>query len=444
MPVGKLLVAMSVPTMFSMLIQALYNIVDSIFVARFSETALTAVSLAFPLQTLMFSFAIGTGTGICSAVSRRLGAGDEEGASDSAETGFAIEMIFFAVFFFAGLFVSKPFTLLYTSDPQLVEQTTLYAQICLALSAGVFVSIYTEKTIQATGDTIRPMIIQAAGALFNIVADPVLIFGYLGFPAMGVKGAAVATVSGQFLSMILGLFFLKRNRYLKVRFLKPRFRKDTAQDILKVGIPAIIMQGIGTVMTSLMNAILIVYNILAATVFGIYFKLQSFVFLPIFGLNNGLMPVLGFNYGARKPERIFKALRLGLVFALLFMSAGAFVFITFPNSLLGLFNASPAMEAIGRTALTRISLTFPLAAISIILGSLFQSVGDGYLSMIISVVRQLVVLIPAAWILGKLYGLDAVWYSFVFAEIIALAMSLLFYRKEKKILTKEKSGDVHY
>ena len=434
MPIGKLLAVMSLPTMFSMLIQALYNIVDSIFVSHFSEKALTAVSLAFPLQMLMFSFSVGTSVGICSVISRRLGERREDEANRAAESGFALELSFMVAFVLVGAFLTKPFVSLYTKDPELLSMTVTYLRICLMISLGSFVNVFCEKTLQATGDTIHPMIIQASGAIFNVIFDPILIFGYLGFPALGVAGAAIATVAGQFFAMILGLIFLKHNKYIHIKLLKPRFSKGEVRDILQVGIPAIIMQGIGTVMTSLMNAILIVYDVLATTVFGVYFKLQSFVFMPIFGLNSGLMPILGFNYGAKNRSRMMKAMKLALVCAFLFMSLGAAVFILFPDTLLGLFNASPALRSIGEVALRTIALTFPFAAISIIIGALFQAMGDGIYSMIISIVRQLVFLIPSAWLFGKLFGLDAIWYSFMFAEFFSLALSLFFLRKELKKL----------
>ena len=434
MPVGKLLVVMSVPTMFSMLIQALYNIVDSIFVSHYSEKALTAVSLAFPLQSLMIAFSVGTSVGICSVISRRLGERREEEARKAAETGYSLMMLFMLMFVLIGAFVSKPFISLYTDDAELISMSTSYIRICLIISFGSFTNIFCEKALQSTGDTIHPMIIQASGAIFNIIFDPILIFGYFGLPAMGIRGAAIATVAGQVFSMFIGLGFLKKNSHVNVRIGRIRIYRDSAKDILEVGVPSIIMTGIGTLMTSLMNAILIAYDVLATTVFGVYFKLQSFVFMPVFGMNSGLMPILGFNYGAKNRARMLKALKLGLTFAFSFMTLCAVVFRFFPDALLGLFNASDAMKAIGEVALRTICLTFPLAAISIMMGSLFQAMGDGYISMITSIVRQLFVLIPCAWLFGKLWGLDAVWYSWMAAEVVALTVSVLFFRKELKKL----------
>ena len=434
MPIGKLLVVMSVPTMFSMLIQALYNIVDSIFVSHYSEKALTAVSLAFPLQSLMIAFSVGTSVGICSVISRRLGERREDEARKAAETGYSLMMLFMLMFVLIGAFLSKPFISLYTKDAELIAMSTSYIRICLMISFGSFTNIFCEKALQSTGDTIHPMIIQASGAVFNIIFDPILIFGYFGLPAMGIRGAAIATVAGQIFSMFIGLGFLKKNVHVNVRIGRIKIYRASAKDILEVGVPSIIMQGIGTLMTSLMNAILIAYDVLATTVFGVYFKLQSFVFMPIFGMNSGLMPILGFNYGAKNRARMMKALKLGVIFAFSFMTLCAVMFRFFPDALLGLFNASDAMKAIGEVALRNIAITFPLAAISIMMGALFQAMGDGYISMITSIVRQLFVLIPCAWLFGKLWGLDAVWYSWMVAEVVALVVSVLYFRKELKKL----------
>ena len=434
MPVGKLLAVMSVPTMFSMLIQALYNIVDSIFVSHYSEKALTAVSLAFPMQMLMFSFAIGTSVGICSVISRRLGERRFDEAQKAAQSGYTLELILMVAFVLIGAFLSRPFFKLYTDDEELVQMSTTYIQICMMLSVGSFMNVYCEKALQSTGDTIHPMIIQASGAIFNVIFDPILIFGYLGFPAMGIAGAAIATVAGQIFAMVLGIIFLKRNKSLNVKLLRPRLDGPSVKDIVKVGLPAVIMQGIGTIMTSLMNAILITFDVLATTVFGVYFKLQSFVFMPIFGMNSGLMPILGYNYGAKNRPRMMKALKLGVVFAFIFMTLGTLLFNLFPDALLGLFNASNALKSLGEVALRLISLSFPLAAVSIILGALFQAMGDGYYSMIISIIRQLFILIPCAWLFGKLFGLNAVWFSFLTAEVFALVLSLIFFRRELRKL----------
>ena len=434
MPIGKLLVSMSLPTTFSMLIMAMYNIVDSIFVSRYSEAALTAVSLAFPMQNLMIAFRVGTDVGITSVVSRRLGEKREEEARKSAETGFLIEMAFMLMFVVLGLVFSKPFISLYTKDQQLIDMGTTYLRICLMISVGTFVNVFCEKTLQATGDTIHPMIIQASGAIFNIIFDPILIFGLFGLPAMGVAGAAIATVAGQIFAMFVGLISLKKNKYLKMSIFKCKFDKASAKDILSVGIPSVIMQGIGTIMTSLMNAILIAYDFLATTFLGVYFKLQSFVFMPVFGMNSGLMPILGYNFGAKNKARLMKALKLGMIVAAFIMTFGAVIFMLFPDVLMGMFNASDNLLAIGRSAMWKIALSFPLASICIMLGSLYQAIGDGYLSMITSIVRQIGFLVPLSWILGKLFGLDAIWFSYIMAEVISLILNLFFFKVEKKRL----------
>lgn len=434
MPIGKLLVVMSVPTTISMLIQALYNVVDSIFVSHYSEKALTAVSLAFPLQNLMIAFFVGTAVGICSVISRRLGEKENEAACLAAQTGYTITLCNIVIFVMIGTLLAKPFVKLYTDDPELVQMTTVYTRICLGLSFGSAINIFCEKSLQSTGDTIHPMIIQASGAIFNIIFDPILIFGYFGFPAMGITGAAIATVAGQIFAMILGLCFIKRNRYLRLKMLSLQFDRKSMKDIVEVGLPSIIMQGIGTIMTSLMNAILIAYDILATTFFGVYFKIQSFVFLPVFGMNSGLMPILGYNYGAKNRERTLKALKLGMVCAFIFMSLGFVVFAAFPGTLLGMFNASEGLLTIGKSAMWKIALSFPLASFSVMMGALYQAMGDGYLSMITSIVRQLLFLIPLTWILGKLFGLDSLWFSFAIAEVIAFVLNIWFCRIEMKKL----------
>ena len=386
------------------------------------------------MQMLMFSFAIGTSVGICSVISRRLGERRFDEAQKAAQSGYTLELILMIAFVLIGAFLSRPFFKLYTDDEELVQMSTTYIRICMMLSIGSFMNVYCEKALQSTGDTIHPMIIQASGAIFNVIFDPILIFGYLGFPAMGIAGAAIATVAGQIFAMVLGIIFLKRNKSLNVKLLKPRLDGPSVKDIVKVGLPAVIMQGIGTIMTSLMNAILITFDVLATTVFGVYFKLQSFVFMPIFGMNSGLMPILGYNYGAKNRPRMMKALKLGVVFAFIFMTLGTLLFNLFPDALLGLFNASDALKSLGEVALRLISLSFPLAAISIILGALFQAMGDGYYSMIISIIRQLFILIPCAWLFGKLFGLNAVWFSFLTAEVFALVLSLIFFRRELRKL----------
>ncbi|MCF0237070.1 MAG: MATE family efflux transporter, partial [Sphaerochaetaceae bacterium] len=343
-----------------------------------------------------------------------------------------IIIVFSLMFLLIGIFFSKTFIGLFTDDSELLQLGTTYLSIVLGVSIGAFIQTFTEKTLQGTGDTLHPMIIQATGAIINIILDPIFIFGYCGLPSMGIAGAAIATVLGQIIGMFIGLFYLAKNKSISFSFLKPKFDKAVAKDILQVGIPSVVMQGIGSIMTSLMNGILIAYDIIATTVFGVYFKLQSFVFMPVFGMNSGLMPILGYNYGAKNKERMMKALKIGLGAAFTYMSLGTLVFNLFPDELLGIFNASENLLRIGRVAIRIISFSFPIASICIMLGSVFQAIGDGYVSMIVSLARQLGVLIPCAWLFGRLMGLDAIWYSYLVAEIASITISLIFFIKEQK------------
>ncbi|MBO4388983.1 MAG: MATE family efflux transporter [Spirochaetales bacterium] len=433
MSVGRLLLSMSIPMMFSMLIQALYNIIDSIYIARLSEKALTAVSLAFPLQSLMISFAVGTSVGVNSLIARRLGEQKRCEAEKAAGNGIVLMLFTWAVFGVLGLLLPARFIGLFTSDALLVDLGSTYLGICMVFSFGVFLSVVFEKIIQATGETTIAMLMQLIGAVINIILDPILIFGIKGLvPSMGIAGAAIATVTGQIGSMVFGLVMVRKNRFITVRILKSRFDRKITGETYKVGLPSIIMQAMGTVMTSGMNAILIQFHEIATTVFGAYFKLQSFVFLPVFGLNSGLTPIVGYNFGARRPRRIRRAVRYAIMLALGMMLTGLAVFHLIPGLLLDLFNASDLMKSVGLHALRRISLAFPLAGICIVFNGVFQGVGDGIYSMLVSIVRQLGILIPTAWILGRLFGLEAVWFAFVIAETVALAISTVFYLKERR------------
>ena len=432
--ISKILLRLAPPVMFAQLIQALYNIIDSLFVGRYSETGLTALSIIYPVQLLMIALAVGTGVGINTLMAARMGAGRQQEAEEAAGTGTPLALIIWALFAVFGFFFMPAYARMSTQSEAVIREVILYGRTVCVFSFGLTLESVWTKVLQAEGDMKTPMIAQIAGAAVNIALDPILIFGYFGFPSLGIKGAAIATVAGQIFAMFIGLSFLRKNRHVNIKVFRIRINKDSAKDILEVGVPSIIMQGIGTLMTSLMNAILIAYDVLATTVFGVYFKLQSFVFMPVFGMNSGLMPILGFNYGAKNRARMMKALKLGLVFAFSFMTLCAVVFRFFPDALLGLFNASDEMKAIGEVALRSISITFPLAAISIMMGSLFQAMGNGYISMITSIVRQIFVLIPCAWLFGKLFGLDAVWYAWMAAEVVALIVSVLYFRKELKKL----------
>jgi len=432
MPVPRLVISMSFPIMLSMLIQALYNIVDSIFVSMSSELALTAVSLAFPMQNLMISVAVGTSIGVNSLLSRKLGERDYERAEKCANNGIVLAFLSWIAFAFIGLLFSKTFFSIFSDDQNLVQLGTKYIAICLIFSFGIFIDITCERIMQATGDTIHPMIVQIAGAVTNIILDPIMIFGLFGFPTLGITGAAIATVIGQHVSMLLAIFFVRRNKEVKISVKYFKLEGKIVKDIYAVGLPSIIMQSIGTIMTTLFNKLLISYGNSAVSVFGVYFKLQSFVFMPVFGLNSGMIPVMGFNYGAKNPKRITQTIKTGIIIAMSIMIVGFLVFTLFPETLLSWFNASEQMMDIGKVALPRISLCFISAGLSIVLMSLFQAIGDGYLSMIISVTRQLVVLIPVAYLLSKLGGLDAIWYSFIIAELVSLCLTIFFFKSEYK------------
>lgn len=421
--IPRLLFKMSFPMMLSMLIQALYNVVDSIFVAMVSETALTAVSLAFPLQNLLISAAVGTGVGINSLLSRRLGEGKHEEANHVASTSLFLAFAMWVLFVLIGVFLTKPFLALFTKDSELLKLSTSYSRICLIVSFGCIFSITIEKLIQATGNSVQPMTMQLTGAITNIILDPVFIFVF----GLGVNGAAIATVIGQIASMLLAIIFFKKNEYISIKFkdIKPNAR--IIKDIFQVGLPSIIMNSIGTVMVSLINKILILFSATAVSVFGVYFKLQSFVFMPVFGLNNGVIPILGFNYGARNKKRMLDTMKLGLVVALLIMITGTICFQLFAKELLSLFSATEEMYRIGIPALRTISLCFIPASISIILIASFQATGFGLASMMVSIIRQLVVLCPCALLLSRLIGINGVWYSFAIAEIFGLLFSIIFF-----------------
>ena len=429
MPVGKLLVTMSLPIMISMLIQALYNIVDSIFVAQIGENALTAVSLAFPVQNLIIAVGIGTGIGINSLLSRRLGERRYDDAKAAAENGILLSLCNWLVFaVFGGLF-SEAFFRAFTDNPEIISMGTDYLTVCTVFSFGCFMQFACERILQATGITIYNMITQATGAIINIILDPIMIFGLFGFPKLGVKGAAVATVIGQIVAMLMGLWFnAKKNKEIHMDFRHFRPNGRIIGEIYKVGVPSIVMQSIGTVMTIGMNKILIAFSETAVAVFGVYFKLQSFVFMPIFGLTNGLVPIVAYNYGARKRHRITGSIRHALVYALSIMALGTLIFQLFPAPLLRLFKASDALLAIGVPALRIISISFVGAGIGIVLSSVFQAMGNGVLSLTMSVARQLAVLLPVAWLMARFVGLDAVWAAFPVSEYVSVTIALFMYR----------------
>ena len=437
MRVGKLLFSMAVPMMISMLVQAFYNVVDSVFVAQISENALNAVSLAFPLQSLMIAFGGGTAVGINALLSRSLGEKNRDAANQTANTGIFLSLCFSVVFACIGIFLSKPFFLMQTETEEIVKCGTDYASVCLGCSFGIFSQFCFERLLQSTGRTTLAMVTQLTGAVINIVLDPILIFGLIGFPAMGVKGAAVATVSGQIVAAIFAVILnIKCNPEIHISLKKIRWHKETAKGILKVGFPSIIMQSIGSVMTFSLNSILISFTETATAVFGAYFKLQSFIFMPIFGLNNAMVPIISYNFGAKKPDRVKSTIKITIITAVALMFVGVIAFETIPHVLLSIFNASENMIAIGVPALRIIAIHLCLAGFCIIAGSVCQAIGNPLYSLIVSVCRQLVVLIPAAWLLSKTGILEMVWWAFPIAEVCSLILSSIFLAKTMKHANK--------
>jgi len=429
MPINKLLISMSLPIMISMLVQALYNIVDSIFVSYVSEEALTAVSLAFPFQNLMIAVGSGTGVGINALLSRNLGEKNYESANRAANTGVFLSIMGYILFAVIGAFSAKAFFQFQTNDSEIVNGGYTYLIICTTFSFGIFGQILFERLLLSTGKTIFSMTSQLTGAIINIILDPIMIFGIGPIPAMGIAGAACATVIGQICAMLVGLTLnLKFNKEIKLgkNILKPHGK--TALEIYKVGIPSILMMSIGSVMTFCLNKILISFTATATAVFGVYFKLQSFIFMPVFGLNNGMVPIVAYNYGARNKPRVMKTVKMSVIYATSFMIVGFLIFQIIPKVLLGMFNASPEMLSLGVPALRTISYSFLLAGFCIICGSVFQALGNGMYSLIVSVARQLVVLIPAAYLLSLSGNVDNVWWSFPIAELMSLAMSTYFLR----------------
>nr|ACI02048.1 hypothetical protein [uncultured bacterium] len=433
MPVGKLLITMSLPMMISMVVQALYNIVDSVFVSRVSEDALTAVSMAFPLQALCIALGAGMGVGVNALLSKSLGAKDNDMVNKSALNGLFMTFVSYLVLLVIGIFAVKPFYMIQTDSADIIQYGTDYLSVICCFSFGMFFQFTFERLLQSTGRTFQTMITQTVGAVTNIILDPIFIFGYFGVPAFGVKGAAIATVIGQIIAAILALIMnIKVNT--DIDFSLKGFKPDIKiiGMIYKVGLPSIIMQSIGSVMVFCLNKILIVFSSTAVAVFGVYFKLQSFVFMPVFGLNNGLIPIMAYNYGAKKKDRMIKTIKCGLLIAFSIMSVGMVVFELFPDAILALFEASDNMLAMGKVALRTIAIHFPIAAICIVLGSAFQALGNAVYSMFVSIARQLVVLIPVAYALSKLGNVNYVWWCFPIAEIMSLTITVIFFIKLKR------------
>lgn len=431
MPVKKLIVTMSLPMMISMLVQALYNIVDSIFVARLSEDALTAVTLAFPLQNLMIAVASGTGVGVNALLSKSLGEKRFDRSDKAANTAIFLSFCNFAIFALIGMTLSAAFIHSQTQDAVVAGYGITYLRIVMGLSLGISFQIMLERLLQSTGRTVFSMASQLTGAIINIILDPIMIFGLFGCPAFGVAGAAYATVIGQTVAAMIGLILnLRYNADIRISMhsiLQPNAK--IIGRIYQVGVPSILMMAIGSLMTYMMNRILIGFSNTATAVFGVYFKLQSFFFMPIFGLNNGLIPVLAYNYGARNKSRIDEALKFSVALAVCIMGLGTIIFHVMPNRLLDLFNASDDMRVIGVPALRIISLHFPIAALCIVMGSIFQAFSRSIYSLVISVTRQLLVLIPAAWLLARTGVVTNVWFAFPIAEVSSLIISVICFRR---------------
>ena len=430
MPINKLILTMSLPMMVSMLVQALYNIVDSIFVAQVSENALTAVSLAFPMQSLMIAVATGTGVGVNALLSKRLGMKDYEGVNRVANNGIYLAVFSYIIFLLLGIFAARTFMMVQNDTTEIVEHGVTYLTIVMTLSFGVFGQVIMERLVQSTGKTMIAMITQGLGAVINLIFDPIMIFGYFGFPAMGVAGAALATVLGQIIAAILGVILnFKYNHEIKIN--PARYRRDlkTVGRIYAIGVPSIIMQSIGSVMVIGMNKILYTFSSSAQAVFGIYFKLQSFFFMPVFGLNNGVVPIIAYNFGAGRQDRMKKTIRVAAVYAVAIMLIGIMIMEIIPDKLLLLFDASENLINIGVPALRIICLSFIFAGFCITIGSVFQALGNGVYSMIVSAARQLCVLLPVAYLMSLTGNLDMVWLSFPIAELMSVAMTLFFYRR---------------
>lgn len=436
MPIRPLLITMSLPMILSMLVQAMYNIIDSIFVAQLGEAALTAVSMAFPVQTLLIAVSSGTCVGVNALLSRSLGAQDQEEAQKAAVNGIFLAIAGAICFALFGLFGSRLYFSSQTSDAAIIEYGVQYLTICMVFSFGIFLEMVFERILQSTGRTIYNMYSQGAGAITNIILDPILIFGLFGFPALGISGAAIATVIGQILAMILSLIFnLRKNTDVSISMRGFSPSLPTIRVIYEVGIPSIIMQSISSVMTYFLNLILVGFTATAVTVLGVYFKLQSFIFMPIFGLNNGMIPIIAFNYGARDKKRIMETAKFSIFIAVSIMLTGLFIFQVFTAEMLLLFNASEQMLEIGVPALRIISLSFLFAGYCIIVGSVFQALGNGVYSLLTSVARQLLCLLPLAYLFARFVGLHAVWYAFPLAEIISVAMTTILFIRiyQKKI-----------
>ncbi len=436
MPINKLLISMSVPMMISMMVQALYNIIDSMFVAKINENALTALTLVFPVQQLMNGVAIGTGVGVSAFLARSLGERNYKRANATATNGVFLALVGSLAFAILGALFGKSFILNQTDDTQIIGYAIDYLLIVTIFSFGLFIQIIFEKLLQSTGKMMYSMISQIAGAVINIILDPILIFGLFGFPELGVKGAAIATVIGQTAGGVLGIYFNSRkNKEINLSFKGFRPNLNVIKNIYAIGFPSIIIQTIGSLLTFFMNKLLITFTHTAVSVYGVYFRLQSFVFMPVFGINNGMVPIISYNYGKKNKDRILETIKLSIILAVIIMLLGLAVFQIIPDKLLALFDASKEMLEIGIPALRIISLSFIFAGFSIVSASVFQALGYGILSLVNSITRQLIFILPLAYIFGHFFGLREVWFSIPIAEISSLILSAIFlnYVLKKKV-----------
>lgn len=437
MPINKLILSMSLPIMISMLVQALYNIIDSIFVSKINENALTAVSMAFPIQNLMIAVGAGTAVGVNALLARALGAKDFKKVNKIAVNAVFLLVLSYILFALIGIFGMDLFYRSQTDIEEIITYGKQYMITCCCFSFGIFTQLIFERLLQATGKTIYTLFTQGTGAIINIILDPIMIFGLFGFPKLGVTGAALATITGQIIAGILAVVFNHlKNHEVKIHLAGFRPDGDIIKQIYGIAVPSIVMQAIGSIMTYGMNCILMSFTATATAVFGVYFKLQSFIFMPVFGMNNGVIPILAYNYGAGKKERVLSTMKKSIIYAIIIMVAGLIVFQIFPQPLLGLFHASDTMVALGIPALRIISLSFVFAGFCIGCGSVFQALGKATYSLWVSIARQLVVLLPAAYLLAQTGNVNMVWWSLPIAELMSLAMSLLFLsRINKKIIS---------
>ena len=427
-PIGKLLVNMALPLVISMLVQALYNVVDSIYVSQISESAVTALSLAFPIQNLLIGCATGVGVGVNSLLSKSLGEQNYERANRTAGNGIGLSVLFSAGFVLFGLFLARPFFATQTTVAETLDGGSMYLAIVTVGSIGIFIEILFERLLQASGNAFQSMITQATGAIINIILDPILIFGWFGLPAMGLAGAALATVIGQWVAALLAMFLNQKfNKELDMHVHHIRPESYVVRMILNVGVPSIIMVGIGSVMNFGVNQILQGFSETATGVFGIYFKLQSFFFMPLFGINNAVISIVAFNYGARNPDRMMKTVKMACAAGLVIMLTGLAVFQLIPDVLLSIFDPSEEFMNMAVQALRTISWCFPVAAVCIILGSTFQALGTGIYSTIVSLCRQLIMLLPAAWLLSRTGDVNLVWWAWPIAESMGLTLTVFFF-----------------